>query len=216
MVTDDYFSTKRQVDELKLKIKRLERETDKNTEESLKYGARLKELLENYYALVNLPSPHLETVTGILKACKNLPELADDYYLKTDSTRRYELIGRRLADKQIELSNTNKKIKQIQTVREYANKTLVLHRADLARGVAVAQDNVICPICSQDVPTMLEEARKYANAMHNLNLEIASMANFARYDSEQLEALKSSRRNLLPEIKNLEEELKTLDVFEKT
>jgi len=215
LASDDYYSTKRQVDELKLKIKRLERETDKSTEESMKYGARLKDLLNNYYALVSLPVPKNESISEILKACKNLPELADDYYLKTDSTRRYESTAKKLADKQIELLGVNKKIKQIQTVQEYATKTLAHHKEDLARNVAIAHDIVICPICRQDVPNMLEEAVKYTNAMHSLNLEIASMANFARYDSEQLESLKTQRRNIIPEIKNLEEQIRTLDTFEK-
>ncbi len=215
LVNDDYFSIKRQVDELRLKIKRIERDTERNAEESSKYGDRLKELIENYYALINITPPNLVTVQEILKAGKSLPGLADDYYLKTDTTRRYESVAMKLAAKQLELSAANKKIKQIETVRDYANKTLVHHRNDLARGVAVAHDMVTCPVCSQDVPEMLEESRKYVVAMDSLNSEIASMANFARYDSEQLESFRSTRRDLITAIKRLEDELKSLDLFEE-
>jgi hypothetical protein len=215
LVNDNYFSVKRQVDELKLKIKRLERDAERNAEEGSKYGDRLKELIENYYALINTTPPNLMTVQEVLTACKNLPGLADDYYLKTNTTRRYESVAMKLAEKQLELNSVNKKIKQIETVRDYASKTLVHHKNDLARGVAVTHDVVACPVCSQDVPAMLEESRKYVSAMESLNSEIASMANFARYDSEQIEALRSSRRELISQIRKLEGELKTLDVFEE-
>jgi hypothetical protein len=215
LVNDDYFSVKRQIDDLKLKIKRIERDAQRTAEESAKYGNRLKDLIENYYALINVSPPNMVTAQDALKAGKSLPGLADDYYLKTDTTRRYESLGIKLLEKQEELSSANKKIKQIETVRDYAKKTLVHHRNDLARGVAVAHDMVTCPVCSQDVPEMLEESKKYVTAMDNLNSEIASMANFARYDSEQLESFRTTRRELISEIKKLEDDLKTLDLFEE-
>ncbi|EJN34315.1 DUF3732 domain-containing protein [Pseudomonas sp. GM80] len=215
LVNDDYFSVKRQIDDLRLKIKRIERDAQRTAEESDKYGNRLKDHIENYYALINVSPPNMVTVQDALKAGKNLPGLAEDYYLKTDTTRRYESLGIKLLEKQEELSSANKKIKQIETVRDYAKKTLVHHRNDLARGVAVTHDMVTCPVCSQDVPEMLEESRKYVTAMDNLNSEIASMANFARYDSEQLESFRTTRRELISEIKKLEDDLKTLDLFEE-
>lgn len=215
LVDDDYFSVKRQIDDLKLKIKRIERDAQRAAEESTKYGNRLKDLIDNYYALINVSPPIMVTAQDALKAGKSLPGLADDYYLKTDTTRRYESLGIKLLEKQEELSSANKKIKQIETVRDYAKKTLVHHRNDLARGVAVAHDMVTCPVCNQDVPEMLEESKKYVTAMDNLNSEIASMANFARYDSEQLESFRTTRRGLISEIKKLEDDLKTLDLFEE-
>lgn len=215
LVDDDYFSLKRQIDDVQARIKRLEKDAVKSQQEIERYINRLFGLYANYYSLVNVTCPSFSTIEELVNARDNLPELDKNYYLKSDNSRRYHQLGSRLSEIQIELGDINKKIKSLQATKEYASQAVSHYHRDISKNAVVPVDGAECPVCTQKVTRITESAGKVTKALDVLNKEISSMASFARYDDEQIEALNGSRRKIIQEIRLVESQIRDLDKFEE-
>jgi len=213
IVNDEYYSLRRQVDELEQKLKKIDKEKEKDKSFYDEYQRKLEGIYRNYFSVVGVPYPDHNSLQELISLRNNLPEMDDSEYLKTDSVRRYNRLKKIQADLSFRLDGVNSEISDITQTQNYAKKTAASLNFERNKNEAALVEEPVCPVCGSDVENLAEEAVAVQSALNSLNSEINSMVSFARYDSEQLEILKSNKRDLQKEIRENESELNILQGY---
>jgi len=213
IVNDEYYSLRRQIDEIDQKLKRINREKEKDKSFYDEYQRKLEGIYRNYYSVVGVQYPGYSGLQGLISLKNNLPEIDDSEYLKTDSIRRYNTLKKIQADLSFRLDVVNTEISDVAQTQVYAKKTAASLNVEKEKNELSLVEDPQCPVCGSDVEELAEEAVAVKHALSSLNSEINSMISFARYDSEQLEILKENRRKLQKEIRENEAELNILQGY---
>lgn len=214
IVNDEYYSLRRQIDELEQKLKKIEREKEKDKSFYDEYQRRLEGLYRNYFSVVGVPFPQFKGIQELVSIRNNLPELDENEYLKTDSVRRYSALKKTQSELEFSLVEINDEISNIRETQSYARNIVASLNVDKDKNQSILTVEHNCPVCGSDVKELSEQAIEIKSALGNLDLEINSMVNFARYDSEQLETLLINKRSIQDELRRTDEELRVLQKFQ--
>lgn len=210
IVNDEYYSLRRQIDELEQNLKRIEREREKDKSFYDDYRRKLEGLYRNYFSVIGAAFKQPVGLQELILLSKNLPGLDESEYLKTDSVRRYNHLKKIQADLSFRLDEVNTEISDISQTQIYAKKTAASLNLEREKNEGSVVEEPICPFCGSEATELSDQAVAVKSALNSLSSEIKSMVSFARYDAEQLEILKSNRQDLQKKIRENDEELKVL------
>jgi len=213
IVDAEYYSLKRQIDDISKKLKAIEREKQKEQTFNAQYQKRLEGLCINYFSIVGKNLPEYRNIHELISLSKDLPFFDKSEPFKSDLTRLYSKLRTELSNKTLELNNTSSEIKKIEGISKNANKTISRLSSIQNRTEHVEETACQCPICGHDVESLTDEAQSIKKALNSLNAEVGSMANFARFDSEQLENLKINRRDIQKKISELNTQINDLESY---
>ena len=210
IANEEYYTLRRQIDELEQKLKKIDREKQRDQSFHEEYSRKLEGLYRNYFAVVGVPYKEIHSLQQLISLRLNLPELDDSEFLKTDAVRRYNSLKKTQASYSFQLDELNSEISNITQTQNSAKKTAASLNTEREKNANAIVDEHFCPICGSEVQSLEEQAIQVKSALSSLSTEISSMVNFARYDAEQLEILRSKRRKLQNQIRANDQELKVL------
>jgi hypothetical protein len=213
LVDSEYYSIRRQIDELQKKLKDIEKEKVREQQFNKQYERKLEGHLRNYFSLIGQEIPKYNSVINLITISKELPGFHSSDAFKTDSTRRYNSLRESLAEKSLKLNNINTELLRVKDVSKNAklsqsNLTHIKNKNELLEDIDCS-----CPLCGTEVESLTEESQQINLAMHSLNLEVNSMSNFARYDAEQVESLNLEKRTLQKQISELNIQINELESY---
>lgn len=215
IVDAEYYSIKRQIDELEKKLKGIEREKNKETLFNTQYEKRLEGLCRNYFAIIGKELPNFNSLTNLITITKELPEFDQSEPFKSDSTRLYSKLRVKLSTKSLRLNTINTELQKIENIAKNAKKSISNLSHIKKRSEAVEIIDCLCPVCGNGVDSLSEEANSINSALDSLNIEVGSMVGFARFDVEQMETLKHEKRNLQKEISEINTQINEFEDFNK-
>ena len=213
IVDAEYYSLRRQIDEIEKQLKAIDKEKQKEKSFNLQYQARLEGLCRNYFSIVGKELPSFKNLNDLILITKELPSFDQSEPFKSDASRLYSTLRHRLSRKTLQLNDINSELTKIENVSKSAKNT-ISHLSKLHDRVGhIEEVSCLCPICGNGVESLSEEATLINNALDSLNSEVGAMANFARYDSEQLESLKQNKRELQKLISELTTQISDLEIY---
>ncbi|MBD56884.1 DUF3732 domain-containing protein [uncultured Pseudoalteromonas sp.] len=213
IVDAEYYSLRRQIDDIEKQLKAIDREKQKEKTFNLQYQSRLEGLCRNYFSIVGKELPEFHNVNDLIVITKELPTFDQAEPFKSDASRLYSNLRSQLSTKTLELNSVNAELTKIESVSKRAKKT-ISHLSKLKGRVEHVEDaSCHCPICGSDVKSLSEEASLINTALDSLNSEVGSMAGFARFDSEQVETLKQSKREIQKVISELTAQINDLESY---
>lgn len=215
-ITDaDYFSLKRQEDELRNKLKQIEKAKEKEILFNKEYQTRLDNLYCNYFSAVGAEYQRPPNLSSLIHLSKDLPKLSHNYYMKSDSIRLYKDLQKYEAELSIELNTINSEIKNaeetIKLVNESNKKFTTLKNINKNHSI----QDCNCPVCGNELADVNTQAVELESALNELNTEIITMRNFTRFDVEQIELLKASKRDIQSKIRSTRKQIQELEKFKK-
>ncbi|MCF6456942.1 DUF3732 domain-containing protein, partial [Pseudoalteromonas sp. MMG024] len=213
IVDAEYYSLRRQIDEIEKQLKAIDKEKQKEKIFNLQYQSRLEGLCRNYFSIVGKELPNFQNVNDLISITKELPSFDKAEPFKSDASRLYSNLRSRLSSKTLELNAVNAELTKIESVSKSAKKT-ISHLSKLQSRIEHEEEvSCLCPVCGNDVESLSEEASLINNALDSLNTEVGAMANFARFDSEQLETLKQNKREIQKIISELTTQISDLENY---
>jgi hypothetical protein len=215
IVDAEYYSIKRQIDELGKKLKGIEREKKKETLFNSQYEKRLEGLCRNYFAIIGKELPRFNSLINLITITKELPEFDQSEPFKSDSTRLYSKLRVKLSTNSLRLNTINTELVKIENIAKNAKKSISNLSHIKKRSEIVEIIDCLCPVCGNGVDSLTEEALSINSAMESLNLEVGSMVGFARFDVEQMETLKHEKRNLQKEISEINTQINEFESYNK-
>ena len=215
-VTDaEYFSLKRQEDELINKLKQIEKAKAKELLFNREYENKLNDLYCNYFSQVGAEYNKPSNFSSLISLSKNLPPLSHNYYMRSDSIRLYKDLQIKESELSIELNNINSEIKNAEeTVNliSESNKNFITLKS-INTGHTI--HDCSCPICGTELLDINAQAIELESALSELDTEISTMKNFTSFDVEQIELLKTNKRKAQSEIRSIKKQLKELEGFKE-
>jgi len=215
IVDAEYYSIKRQIDELDKKLKGIEREKNKERLFNSQYEKRLEGLCRSYFANIGKELPPFNSLINLITITKELPEFDQSEPFKSDSTRLYSKLRVELSTNTLRLNTINTELVKIENIAKNAKKSISNLSHIKKRSETVEIIDCLCPVCGNDVDALSEEANSINSALESLNLEVGSMVGFARFDVEQMETLKHEKRNLQKEISEINIQINEFESFNK-
>ncbi len=213
IVDAEYYSIKRQIDELDKKLKGIEREKNKETLFNSQYEKRLEGLCRTYFANIGKELPPFNSLIELITITKELPEFDRSEPFKSDSIRLYSKLRVKLSTKTIRLNTINTELVKIENIAINAKKSISNLSHIKKRSEKEEVIDCLCPVCGNDVDALSEEANSINSALASLNLEVGSMVGFSRFDVEQMETLKHEKRNLQKEISEINIQINEFESF---
>ncbi len=211
----EYYSLRRQVDELEKKLKGIEREKQKELVFNSQYENRLEGLCRSYFSIVGKEIPEFNSLTHLISITGNLPGFDKLEPFKSDSNRLYDKLRASLSSETLRLNSINSELRKIEDIAKSAKKSILNLAHIKNRSEHIEEVDCLCPVCGNDVVSLSDKALSINKALESLNLEVGSMAGFARFDAEQLETLKFEKRAVQKEISDLNTRIEEFETYNK-
>lgn len=205
LVEQEYYSKLIRLNELKAKLKKLRKDEETNRATSEKIKMALSPLLENYFALLNLPFENTVSLPKMLKIANSLPTF-DDSPLFNDQgiMNRYHELCRELDDYRQQEHEISVQISDIENASKAGTGFIeVLDELQEKTKISSPENdtNYICPLCGNSCDDIKATDQDMLNASSWLEDELAITSKYTADFSEEIRKLSGVRDEVVKNIK---------------
>ena len=219
-VDQEYYSNIYRLDKLNKELKRKQKEIDqyKKIEDDLRQ--RLYNSFLSYYALIGEKlSPNL-SLQELLNLRNNLPSYTNDSYLSNDIEERYQNLRDELEKRKEEKHRLLLSINNLRSSQSYGDiySDKLRSLEEKLKYSHPKKHNYECPLCGNECKEINEQVVKLNQAKNWLASEVPNIHGQKRSFGEEIVTLENKKdildsqiRDLLKQIKNIENLFKEID-----
>jgi len=211
-VDGQYYSLNRELIEKKRDFGRLERkEADIEKNRNI-LKERLEKYIKSYYHIVGVELPSIENVNELVMLAQNLPDFSDKSFITTDFERRLV----ELKQERQEIFEKKSKVQREIQLLDIASNNAEKYKCELIKLSGrnkdnISKDQVICPLCSQELELFNSKVDSVINSINILSADLQKIQNYAIDNSATIEKLKKERDDLNQNIINVNGEIEVLN-----
>lgn len=206
LVEQEYYSKLIRLNELKAKLKKSKKNEETNSAASEKIKVALSPLLEDYFALLNLPFDSSASLSKMIKVAKALPTF-DDSPLFNDQgiMNRYHELCRELDNYRDQEHEISVQISDIENASKAGSGLIeVLDELQEKTNISIPEDGAhyICPLCSNPCDDIKNIDQDILSASSWLEDELSLTAKHTADFSEEIRKLSGVRDEIVKKIKS--------------
>lgn len=215
LVEQEYYSKLIRLNELKARLKKLKKNEETNKIASEKIKVALSPLLEDYFALLNLPFDSSISLNKMIKTANALPTF-DDSPLFNDQgiMNRYHELCRELDDYRQQEHDISVQISDIENANKAGGGFLeVLDELQEKTKISILKDgaNYVCPLCGNSCDDIEATDQEILNASSWLEDELAITSKYTADFSEEIRKLSGVRDEIVKKIKIVWSQMKDIE-----
>lgn len=214
MIGQEYYSDLIELGNLKSKLKS-KQNIMKDNEKSINYiKNNLQPMLQNYYALLDIPFDTNLSADNMLKLAINLPNFDDSFMFNENGiVERYDILNEKLESLRDEERELLLKIGNINN----ANKTgsaFINSLSELKKQTEISQIETSvysCPICGKNCEEIIQNDKDLLKSSEWLDSEISITSKYTFDFSEDIRKLNEMHKAKEDEIKVIWKEIKNIE-----
>lgn len=214
MISQEYYSTLIELNNLKAQLKRKEKQQKANVKSTAYIKKNLQPLLQNYYALLGMQLDGNLTVQKMLRLAENLPEFDDSQFFgEAEIVARYHGLNSKLDNLRDQERDIRLRIDRISSVSETGGDfSLMLEQLKEQTDAAPVEGaQYTCPLCGHECVEISEDDNELAEATEWLAKELQITEKYTMDFSEDLRKLNEGLRKIEEEIKDTLGQIKLLE-----
>lgn len=214
MISQEYYSDLIHLNNLKVKLKKMQKKQKENEKSTVYIKENLAPLLADYFALLEQDFDYSMSAQKMLKLASNLPEF-DDAQLFGESSivRRYSELNSKLELLRDKERDVLLKIKNIDNATNTGNAFVEMleelkEQTDVAK---IVTDKYVCPICGQDCQEIVKKDEGLIEAAEWLDNELAITEKYTADFSEDVRKLNEKHMEIEEDIREVWSQLKIIE-----
>ncbi len=205
LVEQEYYSKLIRLNELKAKLKKLIRNVETNRVASEKIKKEFSPLIEDYFALFDLPFDNSVSLPEMLKTASDLPRFDDSPLFNNEGMmKRYHEICRELENYRDQEHKISVQISDIENANKAGASFInVLDELQEKTKISSPEDdiNYLCPLCGNSCDDMKASDQNILNASSWLEDELEITSKYTADFSEEIRKLSGVRDEIIQKIK---------------
>ena len=214
MIGQEYYSDLIELGNLKKQLNKKIKMNSVHEKSSSYVKEHLQPLIQDYYALLEIPFQENMTIQGILRLASNLPEFDDSKLFSENSiTERYHYLNRQLDELRDKERDILLQINNLDDVNKSGTEfTQMLEELKEQTDIAGISDvQYVCPICGNKCDEILQDNIDLSEASSWLNSELEITSKYTNDFSEDIRKLKERHEEIEENIKNVWQQIKNIE-----
>jgi hypothetical protein len=214
MIGQEYYSDLIELGYLRTQLKQKQKILKANDKGTKYVKENLQPLLQDYYALLNIPFNQDITAQKLLKLAANLPEFDDsELFNESGIAERYHSLNKQLDDLRDQERDVLIKIDNLDDASSNGMAfTDMLHELkDQTSAANNINERYTCPLCGNNCEEISEDDVKLLEATEWLDSELEITNKYTSDFSEDVRKLKELHGEIVDKIKNLWKQIKTIE-----
>ena len=214
MIGQEYYSDLIELGNFKKQLNKKIKMNSVHEKSSSYVKEHLQPLIQDYYALLEIPFQENMTIQGILRLASNLPEFDDSKLFSENSiTERYHYLNRQLDELRDKERDILLQINNLDDVNKSGTEfTQMLEELKEQTDIAGISDvQYVCPICGNKCDEILQDNIDLSEASSWLNSELEITSKYTNDFSEDIRKLKERHEEIEENIKNVWQQIKNIE-----
>lgn len=214
MIGQEYYSDLIELGNLKKQLNKKIKMNSVHEKSSSYVKEHLQPLIQDYYALLEIPFQENMTIQGILRLASNLPEFDDSKLFSENSiTERYHYLNRQLDELRDKERDILLQINNLDDVNKSGTEfTQMLEELKEQTDIAGISDvQYVCPICGNKCDEILQDDIDLSEASSWLNSELEITSKYTNDFSEDIRKLKERHEEIEENIKSVWQQIKNIE-----
>lgn len=214
MIGQEYYSDLIELGNLKKQLNKKIKMNSVHEKSSSYVKEHLQPLIQDYYALLEIPFQENMTIQGILRLASNLPEFDDSKLFSENSiTERYHYLNRQLDELRDKERDILLQINNLDDVNKSGTEfTKMLEELKEQTDIAGISDvQYVCPICGNKCDEILQDDIDLSEASSWLNSELEITSKYTNDFSEDIRKLKERHEEIEENIKSVWQQIKNIE-----
>ena len=214
MIGQEYYSDLIELGNLKKQLNKKIKINSVHEKSSSYVKEHLQPLIQDYYALLEIPFQENMTIQGILRLASNLPEFDDSKLFSENSiTERYHYLNRQLDELRDKERDILLQINNLDDVNKSGTEfTQMLEELKEQTDIAGISDvQYVCPICGNKCDEILQDDIDLSEASSWLNSELEITSKYTNDFSEDIRKLKERHEEIEENIKSVWQQIKNIE-----
>lgn len=214
MIGQEYYSDLIELGNLKKQLNKKIKMNSVHEKSSSYVKEHLQPLIQDYYALLEIPFQENMTIQGILRLASNLPEFDDSKLFSENSiTERYHYLNRQLDELRDKERDILLQINNLDDVNKSGTEfTQMLEEIKEQTDIAGISDvQYVCPICGNKCDEILQDDIDLSEASSWLNSELEITSKYTNDFSEDIRKLKERHEEIEENIKSVWQQIKNIE-----
>ena len=214
MIGQEYYSDLIELGNLKKQLNKKIKMNSVHEKSSSYVKEHLQPLIQDYYALLEIPFQENMTIQGILRLASNLPEFDDSKLFSENSiTERYHYLNRQLDELRDKERDILLQINNLDDVNKSGTEfTQMLEELKEQTDIAGISDvQYVCPICGNKCDEILQDDIDLSEASSWLNSELEITSKYTNDFSEDIRKVKERHEEIEENIKSVWQQIKNIE-----